>query len=117
MVKYLKNTREDKKMFCKNCGKEIDDGAVVCPNCGVAVSTVPTETQSAPVTQKNTIALVGFIFSFLIGLVGLICSIVGLNRVKNFTGPNDVTYKGLAIAGIVISAVNMFLGFMLNFLF
>ncbi len=53
----------------------------------------------------------------MIGLVGLICSIVGLNRVKNFTGPNDVTYKGLAIAGIVISAVNMVLGFMLNFLF
>ena len=25
-------------MFCKNCGKEIDDKAVVCPNCGVATS-------------------------------------------------------------------------------
>lgn len=23
-------------MFCKNCGQEIDDQAVVCPNCGVA---------------------------------------------------------------------------------
>ena len=23
-------------MYCKNCGKEIDDLAVVCPNCGVA---------------------------------------------------------------------------------
>ena len=22
-------------MFCKNCGKEIDDKAVVCPYCGV----------------------------------------------------------------------------------
>ena len=25
-------------MFCKNCGNEIDDKAVVCPNCGVATS-------------------------------------------------------------------------------
>lgn len=25
-------------MFCKNCGKEIDDKAVICPNCGVATS-------------------------------------------------------------------------------
>ena len=25
-------------MFCRNCGKEIDDKAVVCPNCGVAAS-------------------------------------------------------------------------------
>lgn len=24
-------------MFCKNCGKEIDDKAYVCPNCGVKV--------------------------------------------------------------------------------
>ena len=23
-------------MFCKNCGQEIDDKAVVCPHCGVA---------------------------------------------------------------------------------
>lgn len=23
-------------MFCKNCGKEIDDKAAVCPHCGVA---------------------------------------------------------------------------------
>lgn len=23
-------------MYCKNCGKEIDDKAVICPNCGVA---------------------------------------------------------------------------------
>ena len=25
-----------RKMFCKNCGQEIDDKAVVCPHCGVA---------------------------------------------------------------------------------
>lgn len=24
-------------MFCVNCGKEIDDKAVICVNCGVAV--------------------------------------------------------------------------------
>lgn len=24
-------------MFCKNCGKEIDDKAVICPGCGVPV--------------------------------------------------------------------------------
>lgn len=25
-------------MFCKNCGKEIDDKAAICVHCGVAVS-------------------------------------------------------------------------------
>ena len=23
-------------MFCKNCGQEIDDKAVICPHCGVS---------------------------------------------------------------------------------
>ncbi len=25
----------EKRMFCKNCGKEIDDKATVCIHCGV----------------------------------------------------------------------------------
>lgn len=24
--------------FCSNCGKEIDDRAVICPGCGVPVA-------------------------------------------------------------------------------
>ena len=24
-------------MFCYNCGKEVDDNAVICVNCGVAL--------------------------------------------------------------------------------
>lgn len=27
-------------MFCKNCGKEIDDKASVCINCGVATTSI-----------------------------------------------------------------------------
>ena len=27
--------------FCKNCGVQIDDQAVVCPSCGVSQSTTP----------------------------------------------------------------------------
>lgn len=25
-------------MFCKNCGREIGDGAAFCPGCGTAVA-------------------------------------------------------------------------------
>lgn len=31
-------------MFCKNCGQEIDDKAVVCPHCGVAQREMSYET-------------------------------------------------------------------------
>ena len=61
------------------------------------------------VPQKNTIALVGFILSLFTALIGLICSIVGLQRAKNYTGPNDESYKGFAIAGIIIGAIEMFI--------
>lgn len=27
--------------FCKNCGQQIDDKAVICPSCGVAQTTTP----------------------------------------------------------------------------
>ncbi|MCB5287840.1 MAG: zinc ribbon domain-containing protein, partial [Candidatus Cloacimonetes bacterium] len=25
-------------MFCKNCGKEIDDNAIICIHCGVSTN-------------------------------------------------------------------------------
>ncbi len=87
-------------MFCKNCGKEIDDRAVVCPNCGVQVGTV------APAEKKtNVLAIVGFIFAFIMPIVGLICSIIGRNKAPECGGNG----KGLATAGIVISVVWMVL--------
>ncbi|HIZ64142.1 MAG TPA: zinc ribbon domain-containing protein, partial [Firmicutes bacterium] len=46
-------------MFCKNCGKEIDDKAIVCPYCGVQVQSLPTQQN-----KTNTLAIVGFIFAF-----------------------------------------------------
>jgi hypothetical protein len=37
-------------MYCQKCGKEIDDNAVVCPNCGV-----PTENYQQPQQQPNIV--------------------------------------------------------------
>ena len=95
-------------MFCKNCGKEIDDNAVVCPHCGVQVSPAYSAAPVQAAPQKNTIALVGFILSLFTAIIGLICSIVGLTKVKDYTGPNDEPYKGFAIAGIIIGAIETF---------
>ena len=46
-------------MFCKHCGKEIDDKAIVCPYCGVQVAKLPSQE-----SRTNTLAIIGFIFSF-----------------------------------------------------
>ena len=90
-------------MFCKNCGKDIDDNAVVCPNCGVATEKMAASTAPAP-AQKNTMALVGFILALLgFNLIALILSIVGLTNSKKpeFAGDG----KGFAIAGIILSTL------------
>lgn len=85
-------------MFCKNCGKEIDDNAYVCPHCGVKVEKSELQSQ-----EKNTLAIVGFVLSFFIAIAGLICSILAYRKCKNENAPQ----KGFAVAGIVISAISM----------
>ena len=88
-------------MYCRKCGREIDDNAYACPNCGALTHEENAEQGS------NTKALVGFIFAFFIPLVGLIVSILGLRDAPKFNGDR----KGLATAGIVISVVMMVLNF------
>ncbi|MDE5721624.1 MAG: DUF4190 domain-containing protein [Clostridia bacterium] len=85
-------------MFCRNCGKEIDDNAAVCIHCGVATG------KAQPVSNEtNVLAIVGFVLSFFTAIIGLICSIIGYKNSK------DPRYNGngrsLAIAGIIISCV------------
>ncbi|MFV0497043.1 MAG: zinc-ribbon domain-containing protein [Candidatus Fimivivens sp.] len=53
-------------MFCKNCGKEIDEKAVVCLHCGVAVQ--GSYLEDKPSTGLNVLA-------FFIPIVGLILSV------------------------------------------
>lgn len=121
-------------MFCQHCGKQIEDDATFCPNCGAKVGSAPApqgekdeffkdvpapapvqQQQQQPVPQQtyqaqqpaksNTLAMVGFIMSFFVAIAGLICSIIGLKQC-NQTGEGG---RGLAIAGIIISAVSMFM--------
>lgn len=92
-------------MFCRNCGKEVNDGAVVCPHCGVQLALIKGEETK----KTSAIAVVGFIFSFFISFVGLICSIIGYVKCRD----EKLKGKGLAIAGIIISLVSMVLVFSL----
>lgn len=94
-------------MFCKNCGKEINDNAVICPYCGVATGkNMPAASGSERSTGSSTngFAIAGFVLSFFIPLLGLIFSIVGLRKADECGSG-----RGLAIAGIVISILDMVL--------
>lgn len=50
-------------MYCKNCGRQIDDRAVVCVNCGCAVND--------DMLRPDDVPSIGFnILSFLSLLLG-----------------------------------------------
>ncbi|MGN1060554.1 MAG: zinc-ribbon domain-containing protein [Candidatus Coproplasma sp.] len=94
-------------MFCKNCGKEIDDNADVCIYCGKKVDkTVGGE------RKVNGFGIAGFVIALLslwLGtfyciapIVGLVLSIVGMSMSKKCNSCN-----GLAIAGLVISIISL----------
>ena len=95
-------------MFCKNCGKEIDDKASVCVFCGVA-----TEQQSAPVEPKkaNTLGIAGFVVSLVslwLGIYFCIASIVGLAlSIAGMVAAKNRRLNGLAIAGLIIGIVSL----------
>ncbi len=59
--------------------------------------------EAVPAQTTNGMAVAGLILSFIIPLVGLILSIIGLNKAKHYNGNGH----GLSIAGIIISIVMM----------
>lgn len=54
--------------FCRNCGNEIDDQAVVCVKCGAAVEgkTIPTVGGDADVQQNKGIAWLSYLGIFFL---------------------------------------------------
>lgn len=60
-------------MFCKNCGEQIDDNAVVCPKCGVAVKEVAATTASDDAPNMG-FAVLGFFFPIVGLILYLVCT-------------------------------------------
>ena len=105
-------------MYCTACGKENKDTDTVCANCGAALDgsgkgapgNVTHVTVNAPAASGNglgtagfVLALIGFFTSWIPGigwlvwLLGAILSFVGVLKPR----------KGLAIAGLVISFIDV----------
>ena len=99
--------------FCTSCGKEIEDSANVCSNCGTpvdggAVTNTVTVQQPVATEKGNGIAVAGFVLSLIsllccgfLSVLGLIFSIIGLVNAPKVGGKG----KGLSIAGIIMSSI------------
>jgi uncharacterized OB-fold protein len=61
--------------FCKACGNEVVDSAVVCVKCGSSVA------KESKVEAWSTGKMWGYsVLSFLIPLIGIIFGIIGLTK-------------------------------------
>lgn len=60
-------------MYCYNCGKELDDKAVVCPDCGVAQEREPEKDNKA---SKFLTGLLYFLLGFFMPSAGLVLYLV-----------------------------------------
>ena len=93
-------------MFCKNCGKQLSDEELTCPECGTTIAEqAPDPKQNdaqVRTVDMNTFAIVGFILSFFSSIVGLVLSIFGLIHANKYYAGKG---KGFAIAGIVVGSV------------
>ena len=72
-------------MFCRNCGKLVEDWAIACPHCGAYTANY------APARYQTNV----------LAIVGLICSIFGYKKADTLNGNG----QGLALAGIIISSI------------
>ena len=55
-------------MYCSKCGKEIDENATFCPDCGTRVKSLYQPIYVTPIKKKNPLAIVSFVLS-VIGLL------------------------------------------------
>ena len=80
--------------FCRHCGKEIMDEAVICPNCGCGTEKAGIAPDDAP---SGGMAVLGFFFP-LIGLI--IYLVIKDNKPKKAKSAG----KG-ALIGFIVSVV------------
>lgn len=83
-------------MFCKNCGSQIDDKAVICPKCGVATGKTSEAADDAP--NGGFTAL-----SFFFPLIGIILFFYWRNDYPERAGS---CINGVLI-GVIIQVVSM----------
>lgn len=98
-------------MYCRNCGKEIDDKAIICPNCGVQQSGI---VKNDSLNIKDTGSIGWGILGFCIPIVGLVLYLVWQD-----TNPKNskMAGKGALISAILVGIFLIVYVFFIIFLF
>ena len=96
-------------MFCKSCGKEVKDEAVICPYCGCALAKIAVNGETEKPEEKrkiNVLCLVGFILSALSWLLFFLLN--GIARVVSFSrGIVCLFFSIIGIVGLILSIIGV----------
>ena len=89
-------------MYCKNCGKEIDEKAYVCVHCGVRTENKAVQTA----TDGESKTGLGVLMALFLGLIGLI---IGLCIYKSDSYERQTFVKGWGITFAICAVVAIIL--------
>ncbi len=78
-------------MFCKNCGQEIDDKAMICPHCGVSQN------------QNEVVDNGGFGW----GILGCCLPVVGLVLYLVWKDSKPKTAKAAGVGALICVSVSL----------
>ena len=114
---------------CKHCGAQLADDDNYCYFCGASLEEETEQVKADYIDERyqeyknseryqnymerrpNTIAIIGFVFAFVSPIIGLVLSIIGLNRARMDHGNG----RGYAIAGIIVAIMNFIFTFLFYF--
>ncbi len=104
-------------MYCQNCGKELNESAAYCTECGIPISKQPTKENIAPTQQSNantrpaddssekiasTGAFFGMQFLFALPFIGwIVCIVMAFSDIN----PNLKNYARSKLIWIVIEFI------------
>ena len=93
-------------LICPKCGQELNDITRYCPYCGFNLSIEESQNNRR---DTNIYAIIGFVLTltggFLMVLAGLILCAIGINKANS----EGYDLKGLALAGVIIAPIKLFL--------
>ncbi len=76
-------------IYCPDCGREVSDSAINCPNCAYPLSNLKNKnSRPIPIIQNNELVVIGyivvflslFIFPIFLMLIGLIIGIINITK-------------------------------------
>ena len=117
--------------YCKYCGAQLDDDAVVCSACGKSLEEQANQTiiiQQAPVEKsQNKCGVAGFVLSLIFSIGGLVGMLVFsplmfvqflpflLSLIGLIVGKKKDQKISLSVTGLIISGIQVVLAFVFVF--